>query len=429
MNKVLNTAYASPFLNWHEIDWNNASTQVKKLQSRIVKAKQDGKNRKFKSLQWLLTNSFSAKVLAVRRVTENRGKKTPGIDGVLWSTPILKAKAVQNLKRRGYKPNPLKRVYIQKSSGKLRPLGIPTMKDRAMQALYKMALEPLAETKADKNSYGFRPERCAADAMVQCHLILGKKHSAKWVMEGDITGCFDNISHQWLLENIPMDRKILSKWLKSGYILKNNLFSTESGTPQGGIISPILANMTLDSLEERIHNEFSKTQKQDKSNKINFVRYADDFIITAHSKEMLENEIKPFIESFLKVRGLKLSIEKTKITHIDEGFDFLGVNIRKYKGKLLIRPSKNSVKVLLKKLREKIKTKCSIEQELLIRILNPIIRGWCNYHRHNAAFKTFHKLDRQIFTPLWSWSKRRHPNKGKRWILKKCQYKLKKTQK
>jgi len=419
MNKVQNTAYASHHQNWHKIDWNKVTVRVKKLQSRIVKAEQEGKHRKVKSLQWLLTSSFSAKALAVKRVTENRGKKTVGVDGELWSNPEMKANALQNLKRKGYKPKPLKRVYIRKSNGKERPLGIPTMKDRAMQALYKMALEPIAETRADKNSYGFRPARSTADAMAQCHLILGKKYSSKWIMEGDIKGCFDNISHQWLLENIPMDKKILSKWLKAGYVFKNNLFSTDSGTPQGGIISPTLANMTLDGLEEGIHQKFSKTQKQKKANKLNFVRYADDFIITAFSKEMLENEVKPFIEAFLQKRGLELSIEKTKITHIEEGFDFLGFNVRKYNDKVLIKPSKKNIKEFMKKVREVIKTKSSIEQELLIKILNPIIRGWCNYHCHNSASGTFRKIDRLIFTPLWSWSKRRHPNKGKRWILKK----------
>jgi len=398
--------------NWHGIDWNSVNKQVRKLQIRIVKATQDKRWNKVKTLQRLLTHSFSGKALAVRRVTENQGKRTAGVDGEIWSNPVGKSKAILSLKLHGYNPKPLKRVYIPKANGKKRPLGIPTMKDRAMQALFKLALEPIAETTADVNSYGFRPGRSTTDAISQCFVVLSKTTSAQWILEADIKGCFDNISHEWLLENIPMDINILAKWLKAGYMEKKELFPTESGTPQGGIISPILSNITLDGLEKLFLS--SKTQKR-----THFVRYADDFIITASSKEILENEVIPVIEVFLAERGLILSPEKTKITHINEGFNFLGVNIRKYKQKLLIKPAKENVKTFLKKVSELIKGNKAINQKELIRMLNPVIMGWANYHRYFVSKETFSSVSHKIYLLLWQWSVRRHKNKSKYWIKKK----------
>lgn len=221
--------------SWHQIDWSKANQHVRRVQLHIAKATRENNPRKVKTLQRMLTHSFHAKALAVKRVTENQGKATPGVDGQTWSTPEDKFKAISSLIRKGYKPLPLKRVYIPKSNGKKRPLGIPTMKDRAMQALYKLALEPVAETLADKNSYGFRPERGCADAIGQCFIALGKKRSPQWILEGDIKSCFDEISHDWLINNVPMDKKILRKWLTAGYIDRKRLFPTEAGTPQGGL--------------------------------------------------------------------------------------------------------------------------------------------------------------------------------------------------
>ena len=222
---------------WHTINWQTITENVRRLQARIVKATKEGKWRKVKSLQYLLTHSFSGKALAVRRVTENDGKKTAGVDKVVWDTSELKMEAVHSLKHRGYKPLPLRRLYIPKSNGKKRPLGIPTMKDRAMQALYLFALDPIAEHRADSNSYGFRRERCCADAIE--HLVATYNHhnAPEWVLEGDIKACFDKIDHEWLLANVPMDKTILRKWLKSGYMEKSVFYDTEEGTPQGGIIS------------------------------------------------------------------------------------------------------------------------------------------------------------------------------------------------
>ena len=225
-------------VDWHNIDWPQVHRTVRRLQMRIAKATREGRWGKVKALQWLLTHSLHGKMLAVKRVTENQGKRTPGVDGVTWSTPESKSKAVMSLKRRGYQPSPLKRVYIPKANGKMRPLGIPTMQDRAMQALYLLALMPVAETTADPNSYGFRPERASRDAAEQCFTALGNRHRAQWVLDADIAGCFDNISHDWLLANIPMDKAVLGKWLKSGFAWKNQMFPTKAGTPQGGIMTP-----------------------------------------------------------------------------------------------------------------------------------------------------------------------------------------------
>ncbi len=225
--------------DWLAIDWKACWCEVRKLQSRIAKAVGERRWRKVKALQWLLTHSFSAKALAVRRVTENQGKHTPGIDGVTWSTPVEKSEAINSLRRRGYPPKPLRRVYIPKANGARRPLGIPVKKDLAMQALHKLALEPVAEMTADHNSFGFRPERCTADAIAQLFLALSQKGAAHWVLEGDIKSCFDKISHEWMLRNICTDTRMLAQWLKAGFIEEGKLFPTEQGCPQGGIISPV----------------------------------------------------------------------------------------------------------------------------------------------------------------------------------------------
>ena len=407
---------------WEEIDWQKARAYVKKLQMRIVKAQKEGHYSKVKSLQWLLTHSFYAKALAVKRVTSNSGKRTSGVDHELWLTPQAKFNAISKLNRRGYRPQPLRRHYIPKKNGKMRPLSIPTMTDRAMQTLYKFSLEPIAETYADPNSYGFRIGRSTHDAIEQCFTDLNKGKSPKWILEGDIKGCFDHISHQWLLENIPMDTQILEKWLKCGYVETQKLFPTDEGTPQGGTISPTLMNMTLDGLERLLHDRLPTRKKvngKTHCNKMNFVRYADDFIITGESPEFLREKVLPIVREFLTERGLQLSEEKTVITHIGEGFDFLGKNIRKYNGKLLIKPCKSTVRSFLGKVRDIIKSSKSIKQEILIRRLNPVIRGWVNNQRYVVSSKVFSTVDYEIYKCLWQWAKRRHKKKSRKWIARK----------
>ena len=402
---------------WDGINWAKVRRHVRGLQTRMVKASQAGRHNKVKALQWLLTHSFSGKALAVKRVTENQGRNTPGVDKVTWKTPEAKTNAIASLKRRGYSSLPLRRVSIPKKNGKTRPLGIPVMKCRAMQALHLLALEPIAETTADLNSYGFRPERSTADAGEQCFIVLAKKAHAQWVLEADIARCFDEISHDWMLAHIPTDKAILKEWLKAGFVYQNELFPTEAGTPQGGIVSPVLANMTLDGLEAMLAEKFPKAKRT--GLKMNMVRYADDFIITGHSKEWLEQEVRPVLVEFLAERGLVLSPEKTRITHIEEGFDFLGWNIRKYNGKLLMKPSKANVKAHLDKIREIIKGNKTAKQANLIRLLNPVLRGWANYHSHVVAKQTFARVDAHVWSLLWRWAVRRHPNKGARWVKEK----------
>lgn len=394
---------------WNAIDWRTIERQVLRLQMRIAKATREGRWGRVKSLQWLLTHSFAAKLLAVRRVTQNAGRNTAGVDGIVWRTSAQKHEAARSLQRRSYQTLPLRRIYILKKNGNLRPLGIPAMSCRAMQALHLQALEPIAETLADPNSYGFRPKRSTADAIGQCFIALGRKHSPQWVFEGDIKACFDRLNHTWLQGHIPMDKLILGKWLAAGYMEEGIVFPTEAGSPQGGIASPALANMALDGLEAAAYKAAPHNQK------INVIRYADDFVITGASKEVLETRIKPAVVDFLKERGLELSEEKTRITHIEEGFNFLGFNVRKYAGKMLIKPSKAAVKRFLDDIRDLIKASTTDNTAKLIWKLNQKLSGWANYYRHVVSKRTFSYVDAQVFRALCAWIKRRHPTKSVLW--------------
>jgi RNA-directed DNA polymerase len=419
-------AVSSEAAEWYAIDWHAIHRNVRRLQVRIVQATKAGRWNKVKALQRLLTCSYSGKVLAVRRVTENNGKKTAGVDRIIWDTPEEKTKAVHDLKRRGYQPQPLRRVYIPKKSDRKtkRPLGIPTMFDRAQQALHLLALDPVVETTADKNSYGFRQQRSCADAIGQCFITLSHAPNTQWILEADVKNCFDKISHDWLLAHVPMDRTILQKWLKSGYMDKHVLHETTEGTPQGGIVSPALANCALDGLERLLRKSFPERTRLKslggKSASVNFIRYADDFVITSKSKEILEGKVQPLVEQFLQQRGLELSPKKTVITHVEKGFDFLGQNVRRYpNGKLLITPSKKNVKTFLDGIRQTIKDARGMSSAALIEQLNPKIRGWANYHRHVVSKRTFGRVDHSIFFSLWQWARRRHQKKNPHWLKTK----------
>lgn len=406
--------------DWHQIAWYPVQREVRRLQVRIVKAQQAGKPGKVKALQRLLTHSFSGKALAVRRVTENQGNRTAGVDGVTWETPAQKAAAIGALRARGYQPRPLRRVYIPKASGKMRPLGIPTLHDRAMQALYLLAVQPVAETTADPYSYGFRPERCPADALGFLHIVLANAGGAPgYVLEGDIKSCFDRISHDWLLAHVPLDKGILRKWLKAGFMEKDALYRTDEGTPQGGIISPVLANLALDGLSPLLREHFPR-KKDGTSAMVNLARYADDFVITGRSQALLEHEVKPLVEAFMRERGLELSPEKTLITRVEDGFDFLGQTVRKYpNGAVLLTPSKKSVKAFLTKIRETIDRNKATSAGKLVLLLNPIIDGWARYHASGSSAQTFSSVDHAIWQKLWQWTRRRHPHKNATWRRKK----------
>jgi RNA-directed DNA polymerase len=274
---------------------------------------------------------------------------------------------------------------------------------------------------SDKRSFGFRKGRSCQDAMEQLFLWLAPGKCAEWVLEGDIKSCFDEISHDWLLEHAPMDKRNLNEFLKAGYVYNKALFPTEQGTPQGGIISPILANFTLNGIDSLMQDNFKRKWIRGEGHsiaitpKVNPVRYADDFVITARTKEIAE-EAKELVRKHIAERGLKLSEEKTVITHISNGFDFLGFNFRKYNGKMLVKPSKKSQQKVKDKIRDAIKNNKNATQDNLIRMLNPIISGWSNYYRAVAAKETFGKIHNTIFLLLWKWARRRHPRKGQRWI-------------
>lgn len=367
----------------------------------------------------MLTESYYAKLLAVKKVISNKGNKTPGVDDEIWNSDKMRYEGAINLNNKGYKANPLRRTYLKKPNGKLRPLGIPTMYDRAMQALHALGLDPVAESILSKTSFGFRKYRSCHDAQSYIHNCMSKKVSGTWVLEGDIKGCFDNISHEWLKTYVPMNKRILKEFLKAGFVYKKDLYPTQKGTPQGGIISPILANLTLNGLTEMLEKKYSTNasgniSKRANNHRIHTIVYADDFIITANNKEIL-HQVKQDIEEFLIVRGLELSESKTLITHIHDGFDFLGWNIRKFKTKLIISPSKQSVKRICKKISETIRKNLMQKQEVLIKELNAIIRGWCNYHKSSCAKHAFQTIDRFVFYCLWRWTKRRHANKSKQW--------------
>jgi RNA-directed DNA polymerase len=397
---------------WNSIDWKAIKFRVNRLQTRIAKATKDKKWNRAKRLMYLLTHSYSAKLLSVRIVTQNRGKRTAGIDGELWTTVSDKMQAALSLTDKNYRAHPLRRIYIPKpGKSTKRPLSIPTMSDRAMQALYALALQPVAETTADTRSFGFRLFKCAQDASIYAFRCLWQDTSSPWILEGDIKGCFDNISHSWLKNNIPIDRSIISQFLKSGFIFDDTFYQTDKGAPQGSPISPLLANMTLDGIEKLLKERFQKM-------KVYFIRYSDDFLVITPSKE-IANEVCEIIHDFLAIRSLELSPEKTVITHIDDGFDFLGWTFRKYKGKLLIKPSQKSIKSITQKLKTIVSKAKSWTQDELIKTLNPVIRGWTNYHRHIVAKDTFRKLDSYLWEITWRWGKRRHPNKGHKWVANK----------
>jgi RNA-directed DNA polymerase len=403
---------------WHSINWKQVWHTVRRLQARIVKAIHAGRWGKVQALVYLLTHSFAGRALAILRVVSNSGATTPGVDGATWNTPESKTAAFPTLTPHGYHSQPLRRVYIPKSNGQQRPLGIPTVRDRAMQALYLLGLDPIVETQGDRNSYGFRRHRNCADALVHCHRLLCKRHSPCWILEGDIKACFDQISHAWLLRHTLMDKEVLRQWLKAGFVERNVWFATTEGTPQGGIASPTLANLTLDGLQGLLRDHFGSTRSARERHRVHLVRYADDFIITGTSEELLRDEVQPLVEHFLSERGLRLSHEKTRITHVSEGFDFLGQNVRRYgNGKVLLKPARKSIRRFLKGIREVLHgVGRSLTVGQLITVLNPKIKGWTLYHRHASSARIYAYVDHQIHGALWRWARRRHRGKSAHWV-------------
>ena len=413
---------------WNRIDWSKARDQVRRVQERIFRAAKNGEVAQVRNLQNLQVRSYFAKVLAIRQVTqENAGRNTPGVDGFVCKTDRQRWELLESgLTLDGYHPSPVRRVFIPKSNGKLRPLGIPTVKDRVMQALVKLALEPEWESRFEANSYGFRPGRSAHDAIKAIWLCANQTGSSEWVVDADISGCFDNIDHDALLTLVPAHfRIVIGRWLRAGVIELGKREESIAGTPQGGIISPLLANIALDGLERLFGSETKDGQPKPPSKKkgrnhgVHLIRYADDFVVFSPTREIAEGYILPRLQQFLAGRGLQLSEAKTSITHIDEGFDFLGFNVRRRSGKVFVKPQRKKVLEHLQRLSEYVRSHRQQPIGGMIRDLNPIIRGWTNYYRHVVSKRIFATVDNAMWPMLYKWAKRRHPMKPHSWVQKR----------
>ena len=441
-------------VEWNAINWRKLEKTVYKLQKRIFQASQRGDTKVVRRLQKTLMRSWSAKAISVRKVTQdNQGKKTAGVDGIKSLTPKARLTLVMSLNI-SQKVSATRRVWIPKSNGDKRPLGIPTMHDRATQALVKLALEPEWEAHFEPNSYGFRPGRSAHDAIEAIFNSINK--ASKWVLDADISKCFDKINHKELLKKIntfPTMRRLIKAWLESGVMDDGQFFETKEGTPQGGVISPLLANIALHGLEQ-LTVDYARNLKGNKGKNqqaTSLIRYADDFVILANKKTQIV-EMRELVSKWLAKMGLELSPSKTRIANTlcnpkmdidtpeseeykDAGFDFLGFNVRQYPmsdnqsgksshGEKLgfkthIKPTKKAIKKHYEAIAEIIDANKSATQATLIAKLNPVIRGWTNYYSTVVSKETFSSLDHLVFRKLSRWAKRRHPGKTWGWVSNK----------
>lgn len=426
----------SGITDWTDINWSKIEKYVDKLQKRIYRAENEGNHYKARNLQRLLIHSDSTLLLAIKRVTQtNKGKRTAGIDGFKVLSNKARGRLFDKMKAmniRLHKPKPAFRKYIPKKNGKYRSLGIPVIVDRIYQEILRMALEPQAEVKFEPTSYGFRPKRSVHDAVSRIfHNISRGKWC--WVFEGDFKSCFDTLSHDFILSQIKgfPYHNLVKRFLKAGYVDDNIFHRTSKGTPQGGLLSPLLANIALTGMERYLGINYEEilVHKKDFSyttfkttGRYRMVRYADDFVVFAQNKEDIE-ELYDILEPYLEERGLTLAEDKTRITHISEGFDFLGFNFRQYKDKngfkCLIKPSKKSIASFKSKIKDRFEFYKGHNVDELINALNPLIIGTANFWRHVVSKKTFSSMNNYIWTKVYKFLRRLHPNKGWKWIKKK----------
>lgn len=409
--------------DWNAINWRKANRIVRNLRRRIFRASTEGNLKKVRSLQKLMLRSYSNILVSVRKVTQiNKGKNTPGVDRMLVKTPTARGKLVDEISCfASWKAKPVRRVYIPKANGKKRPLGIPMIKCRCHQAVVKNALEPYWEAKFEGTSYGFRPGRSTHDAIARVYTIARPHCKKKWVVDADIRGAYDNINHEFLLNAIGLfpGRELIKQWLKAGYMEYGAVHKTDTGVPQGSVIGPLIFNIALHGMESALEIKYDSwgTNRSKRA----LVKYADDLVVFCESREDAEVTTQ-ILNNWLKDRGLELSPEKTKLCHLSEGFDFLGFNIRHYSSqnartgwKLLIKPSKKSVQDIKDKMRETWLRRKGQDMGVILRELNPIIRGWANYYRIGVASNTFEKLDCWMFRRQVRYVNHRHPNKPKYW--------------
>jgi RNA-directed DNA polymerase len=412
-------------LDWLSIDWQRIEADVRRLRQRVFTASRDGDQKLVRNLQKLMLRSRANALLSVRRVTElNAGRKTAGVDGSVVVTAPGKAFLADSVQRHdaSWKPKPVKRVYIPKANGKRRPLGIPVIVDRVKQAQVVNALEPEWEARFEPQSYGFRPGRGCHDA-IQRIFLTGSGKSARrcWVLDADLTAAFDRIDHAHLLAALGgfPAKGLVERWLKAGVVDKDRFAPTEEGTPQGGVVSPLLLNVALHGMEEAAgvrYRPCGPRARRSADDSPVVVRYADDLVAMCVSREQAE-EVKSRLVAWLAPRGLIFNEDKTQIVHLDEGFDFLGFNVRRYQGKLLIKPSKAALRRHRERLATEMLALRGSNAEAVISRLNPIIRGWSAYYRTVVASQAFAKLDNYLWMLTYKWANHSHPNKPKRWVV------------